>query len=230
MVCKPLLNCYFWQFSLNSHTCFSKKLYFQFLSVWAAILSLRGLSSILEFSKLPKIAKKIEKSYVKNSITYLNTCESNFICLNSRFCREWQIFMVKMQFMAFRSLRMLCSKSKTFCQIGWNVKLCQDLWKKIATGVKLRVHIFCFTDSIFSTKKVLVIYVKMLETSLPEPPCNFARFSYPAVRFFFTALCFIPLSQQFIHWIHHFASHYTVNTQFTNLRYLPRIWQLIEPI
>ena len=206
MVCKPLLNCYFWQFSLNSHTCFSKKLYFQFLSVWAAILSLRGLSSVLEFSKPPKIAKKIDKFHVKISITYLNTCKSNFICLNSRFW-EWQIFLVKMHFMGFRSLRMLCSKSKTFCQIDWNVKLCQDLWKKIATGVKLRVHIFCFIDSIFSNKS---------PCNLCKNVRNFCSWNLLVISldshiqlsgFFFTALCFIPLSQQCIHWIHHFASH-----------------------
>ena len=85
MDCKPLLNCYFSQFSSKSHICSCKKLYFQFLSPGADILSLCGHGSIFEFLKMPKIAWRIDKFHAKSAIHYLNTCKRKFLSEQSIF-------------------------------------------------------------------------------------------------------------------------------------------------
>ena len=67
----------------KSHICSCNKLYFQFLLISADILSPSGLVSIIEFSKLPKIAEKIDKFLAKKAILYLNTCKSKFLLKQS---------------------------------------------------------------------------------------------------------------------------------------------------
>ena len=83
----------FWQFSCKSHYWSSEKLYFQFLSIWADILSLHVLRNSFDSWKILKIAKKSSSIFAKINITYLNNCKNNFLCLNIQFFWEWQIFM-----------------------------------------------------------------------------------------------------------------------------------------
>ena len=68
----------------KSHIWSCKKLYFQFLMISADILSTPGLFIIIEFSKLPKIADKIDKFLAKKLYSILIHVKAIF-CLNSRF-------------------------------------------------------------------------------------------------------------------------------------------------
>ena len=81
MVCKPLSNGHSTIF-LKSQICEKK---FQFLLDRADILSLCGHSSIFEFSRLRKIAEKIDKFHAKTAIPYLHIFKCKFLCLNRRF-------------------------------------------------------------------------------------------------------------------------------------------------
>ena len=125
----PLLKGCFWQFSLKSHICSSKKFYFEFLSICDSISSLSGLFILFEFLKLPKIAKNIDKFHAIHAIPYLNTCKSKFFSLNSRFSKESQFSMGQNQLSVFQKLREVSFKAE-------NVAKCV---KMIATEVKLRV-------------------------------------------------------------------------------------------
>ena len=93
MICNLSWTVNFDNFTKVSYSLIQKIIFSTFIQIWAGILSLRGLNSIIVLSN-SIIAKKFDNFHARNAIPYLNTCKTNILCLmNDNFfglkCTFW---------------------------------------------------------------------------------------------------------------------------------------------